>query len=122
MADTQSADDAKRSHQSPSAQISAGLVQLTRDYTGRGPTRARTYISDGVVVCVLEDTLTKGERSLADRGEEEQVLTIRRIHQRLMGEEATTLVEEATGRRVVSFLSDNATDPDVAVEIFVLEG
>ena len=97
------------------------LVQLTRDYTGRGPTRARTYISDGVVVCVLEDTLTKGERSLADRGEE-QVLTIRRIHQRLMGEEATTLVEEATGRRVVSFLSDNATDPDVAVEIFVLEG
>ncbi len=44
------------------AAISNGLVQLLSEYTGRGPTRARTYLNGSMVVCVLRDTLTKGER------------------------------------------------------------
>lgn len=81
----------------------------------------RTYIHEDRVVCVLQDTLTKGERALADHGREEAVLTSRRAVQSLMREEATAMIEEVLTRRVVSFLSDNATDPDIACEIFVLE-
>lgn len=104
------------------AAVSNRLVQLVRDYTGRGPTKARTYIQDDVVVCVLQDTLTRGERVMAERGDPLAVIEHRRAFQRLMRHDAVQAVEEVMGKRVVAFLSDNHLDPDVAVETFLLEG
>jgi hypothetical protein len=49
-------------------------VRLLHDYSGRGPTRARTTIGDDVIVCVLADTLTKSEWKLVQGGEERLVL------------------------------------------------
>lgn len=103
------------------AEISNRVVGLLKEYTGRGPTKARTYLHERVVICVLEDTLTRGEQQLAEHGEEAQALENRRAFQRLIRSEARAAVEELTGRRVVAFLSDNALDPDIAVEAFVLE-
>ena len=121
MADTQPPEETHRSHQSPTAQISNAIVHAMREYTGRGPTQARTYLNDNVVLCIVKDTLTKGEQALVDGGEEQSVLTLRRQYQELMREDASKAIEEITGRRVVSFMSDNATDPDMAAEIFVLD-
>lgn len=101
--------------------ISNGVVRLLRDYTGRGPTRARTYITGDLVSVVLEDTLTKGERSLVKDGETALVLSARHAYQRTMSADLIALVEGLTGRKVRAFLSDNQIDPDVAVESFVLE-
>lgn len=100
--------------------ISNGVVRVVNDYTGRGPTRARTYINDGLVSVVMRDTLTKGERSLVEDGEVELVLTARKAYQNAMGDDLVALVEEITGRTVIAFLSDNHLDPDIAVESFVL--
>jgi hypothetical protein len=36
-------------------------------------------------------------------------------------EDLITVVEQIAGRRVEAFLSDNLHDPDVAVEIFLME-
>lgn len=108
-------------HGELAAEISRRIVGLLRDYTGRGPTRARTYVHDRVVVCVLEDTLTKGEQSMAEGGEQEAALGARKAYQRLMREDAARTVEELTGRRVAAFLSDNSVEPDVAIEAFVLD-
>ena len=44
-----------------SAAVSNSMVQLLHEYTGRGPTRARTTIAGDLVICVLADTLTKPE-------------------------------------------------------------
>ena len=121
MADTQPPEETHRSHQSPAAQISNAIVHTMREYTGRGPTQARTFLNDNVVLCIVKDTLTKGEQALVAGGEEQSVLTLRRQYQSLMREDASKAIEEITGRRVVSFMSDNATDPDVAAEIFVLD-
>jgi uncharacterized protein YbcI len=101
--------------------ISNGVVRLLREYTGRGPTRARTHISADLVSVVLEDTLTKGERSLVQDGETALVLQARHAYQRTMRKDLIALVEEATGRKVRAFLSDNHVDPDVAIESFLLE-
>lgn len=101
--------------------ISNGVVRLLRDHTGRGPTRARTHITGDLVTVVLEDTLTKGERSLVQDGETALVLEARHAYQRTMSGDLTSLVEELTGRKVRAFLSDNHIDPDIAVESFVLE-
>ena len=102
------------------AAISNALVQLLHEYTGRGPTRARTTISDDLVVCVLADTLTKSERKLVDAGEQHLVLEERSAFQRMIREEAVGAVEGLTGRTVKAFMSNNHIDPDVAVETFVL--
>ena len=103
------------------AAISNKVVQLLSEYTGRGPTRARTFINDGLVVCVLQDTLTKGERALAEHGQTDAVLEMRRTFQRTMRQEACAAIEELTGREVTAFMSDNHVEPDVAVEVFMLE-
>ena len=102
------------------AEISRGGVHILREYTGRGPTRAKTVINHNVVTILLEDTLTKGERKLVELGHAERVLETRREYQRAMQDELVTLVETALGREVLAFLSDNHLDPDVAVEVFIL--
>ena len=102
------------------AAISNLVVRTMSEYTGRGPTRARTYITDDLVSVVLQDTLTKGERSLVDEGLAELVLSTRKAYQGTMRHDLISGVEEILGRRVIAFLSDNNVDPDIAVESFVL--
>ena len=103
------------------ADISNAVVHCTRDYTGRGPTKARTTIANDMVVTRMEDTLTKGERSLADSGKGEMVTDIRRCFQTTMRKDLVSRVEELTGRKVIAFMSDNHIEPDMGVEIFILE-
>jgi uncharacterized protein YbcI len=107
--------------QSVKAEISRGAVQLIHEYTGRGPTKARTVINGDSVAIILADTLTKGERSLVAQGKHEHVLGTRRQYQQVMREDLTRLVEAQTGRKVTAMLSDDHIDPDVAVEFFILE-
>lgn len=105
---------------SKAAAISNMVVRLTSQYTGRGPTKARTYINDDLVTVVLQDTLTKAERTLVAHGRMELVLTTRRAFQEAMHADFTDGLQRILGREVVAFLSANHTDPDYAVETFIL--
>lgn len=107
--------------ESPASAISNLTVRLLSEYTGRGPTKARTYLNDDIVTIVLQETLTKAERTLVDRDETDLVLRTRKTFQIIMGDELTAGIEEILGRRVVAFLSANHVDPDVAIESFLLE-
>jgi uncharacterized protein YbcI len=104
------------------AAISNAVVGLMSQYTGRGPTKARTSIRQNVVVVVLNDTLTRGERALVDRGRGDKVLDLRAEYQGAMREDAVAAVSALTGRSVVAFMSANHIDPDLAAEMFVLDG
>jgi uncharacterized protein YbcI len=103
------------------AAISNAVVGLVREHVGRGPTKARTIHSGKLVLCVLEDTMTKAERTLASAGEEDFVLRIRHALQHAMRNDLTAAVEASTHRKVVAFLSANHIEPDVAAELFVLD-
>ena len=102
------------------AAISNAVVGLLREFTGRGPTQARTTIGSDTVVVTLRDSLTKAERTLALRGQAIEVLAMRRAFQETMREDLIAAVERLTHRTVEAFLSDNLYEPDVAVEIFLL--
>jgi uncharacterized protein YbcI len=104
-----------------SAEISNAIVALMADYTGRGPSQSQTYVHQNLIVCILHDGLTKGERSLVADGKEDAVLQMRHTYQGTMRSELITVVERLTGRKVAAFMSDNHVNPDVAVETFVLE-
>ena len=103
------------------AAISNTVVKALARTTGRGPTKAKTTLGDNGVFVVLQDSLTHGERTLADAGEGRAVLDLRRRWQSVMQAEVSREIEELTGRKVVGFMSDNHIDPDLAVEVFVLE-
>jgi uncharacterized protein YbcI len=103
-----------------SAAISNAVVGLLHDYTGRGPTHARTTIGPDTIVVTLRDCLTKAERTLAEHGQAVEVLAMRRAFQNTMRTELIGAVELLPGRTVEAFLSDNLHDPDVAVEIFLM--
>jgi uncharacterized protein YbcI len=103
------------------AAISNAVVQAFSEYTGRGPTKARTSIRDDLVVCMLENSLTKAEKSLVANGREQLVLDTRRAFQSTMRDELVRAVEALTQRKVIAFMSDNHIDPDLASETFVLE-
>ena len=102
------------------ATISREMVRLQAEYYGKGPTKAKTYIVDDLVVVVLEETFTRAEKTLAERGEREAIQHIRRRFQQQMAESFTSLVEQATGRKVRVFLSETDVDNDVSVETFLL--
>ncbi len=105
---------------SKAAAISNLTVRLLSQYTGRGPTKARTFFNDDVVTIVLRDTLTKAERTLVDNDRRELVLVTRTTFQEVMGDDLIAGIEEILGRKVMAFLSANHIDPDIAVETFML--
>jgi uncharacterized protein YbcI len=101
--------------------ISTAVVRALARTTGRGPTKAKTTLGNNAVFVVLQDTLTRGERSLVGAGESEAVLDLRRRWQKVMRGSCSREIEELTGRKVIGFMSDNHIDPDIAVEVFILE-
>jgi uncharacterized protein YbcI len=101
--------------------ISNMVVRLMSEYTGRGPTKARTHIHDDVITVLLQDTLTKGERSLVQSGQGELVQSTRFAFQQTMKRDLVLGIEEITGRKVLAFMSANHLEPDMAAETFVLE-
>jgi len=117
--DASEQDNHPRRGQSGGA-ISSAVVGIFREYTGRGPTKAKTTIANDHVAVVLEDTLLKAERSLVAAGERDAIRHMRRRFQDTMGDDLIAAVERETGRKVTAFMSDNQLDPDYAVEFFVL--
>jgi uncharacterized protein YbcI len=106
---------------STASRISNAAVHLLSEYTGRGPTKAKTVISRDLVVILLQETLTKAERSLAASGDHTFVLDMRRRFQEAMRDDLVAAVEVAMERKVLVFMSTNSVDPDMAAEVFVLE-
>jgi uncharacterized protein YbcI len=102
--------------------VSNLVVRLTAEYTGRGPTKAKTSIRDNVVICITTENMTKGERRLVEKGEAETVVGIRRKFQATMRDDLVGGVEMLTGRKVISFLNDHDAVHDQAIDAFVLDG
>jgi uncharacterized protein YbcI len=113
--------DMQRDGVGSSPMISTATVQLLHEYTGRGPTKAKTLINEDLVTIVLADTLTTGERKLVDNGLADRVLQLRHDYQLTMRDDLVAIVERQLDRKVIAFMSQNHIDPDLAVEVFVLE-
>lgn len=103
------------------AAVSNAVVAIFSECYGRGPTKAKTYIFDNYVFCVLEDILTTVERTLVENGHEQLVRTVRLTFQEAVSERFTGAVAEIMGRNVVAYHSQVTFHPAMGFEIFVLE-
>jgi uncharacterized protein YbcI len=100
--------------------ISEGLVGLLKDYYGKGPSQAKTYYEDDLVVCLLRGGFTAVEQTLLEGGRGTAVIDQRMAFQDVMRQRFEAVVEHATGRRVIGFMSGNQQQPDMICEVFVL--
>jgi uncharacterized protein YbcI len=101
--------------------IANAIVRLHAEHFGRGPTRARAHIAEDFVLVVLEDVFTTAERTLVAAGRADQVQATRGAFAEVMRERFSKAVEGACGRRVRAYFSQTHVEPEMAVELFVLE-
>jgi uncharacterized protein YbcI len=104
------------------AEISNAMVGLKKEFYGKGPTKAKTYINDNYVLCVLQGGLTRNEATLLAAGQEDLVRQYRLRFQEAVADAVTEAVERLTGRQVIGYHSQIVFDPEYAFEIFVLDG
>ena len=100
--------------------ISDGMVALLKEYYGIGPTQTKTYYNDDLVVCLMRGGFTRVEQTLLEGGRTAAVIQQRMEFQEVMRTRFVRVIEGATGRRVVGFMSGNQQDPDMICEVFVL--
>jgi uncharacterized protein YbcI len=110
------------SGRSVNAEVSNAMVGLKKEFYGRGPTKAKTYVNDNYVFCVLEGGLTRNEETLLAAGEHQLVRDFRLRFQEVMAEPTTAAIERITGRKVIGYHSQIVFEPEFAFEIFVLDG
>src|SRR3954453_10305790 len=104
------------------AEITNRIVAFMREHYGRGPIKAKTYVLDNLIVCVLTNGFTAIEKTMMEDGEPHRVLEMRRDFQRLMKTRYSEMIEELTGRKGLAFLSQAHIEPDLTVEMFLTDG
>jgi uncharacterized protein YbcI len=103
------------------AAIADAAVRLHRRELGRGPTRAQVFFRDNVVVLVMRDAFTRAERALAEHGCENEALAVRQQYTQVLKADLVRAVEALTGATVQAFLCDGHMDPDVIVQVYLLD-
>ena len=103
------------------AAISNAMVGIHSKHYGKGPTKAKTYLLDDVVVTVMEDVFTTVEHTLIDHDKGDLVRDVRTTFQYQLRDEFKGAIREITGRESRAFISQIDCDADIAVEVFLLD-
>jgi uncharacterized protein YbcI len=97
------------------------MVQLHKEFYGRGPEKAKTYYNGDLVVVLMRGGFTRVEETLLQEGRGDSVIQQRSDFQKVMAERFSTVIEEETGRKVIAIMSGSHQRPDMLGAIFVLE-
>ena len=104
------------------AAVANDIVRLKAQYYGKGPTEAKAFLNDEVLVVALKGGLTTVERTLLEAGEADLVRKVRLRFQEVMEANFVDSVQRLTGHNVASYMSQIVFDPDYCFEFFVLSG
>jgi uncharacterized protein YbcI len=101
--------------------IARRLVQLHKEFYGRGPEKAKTYLNGDLVVVLMRGGFTRVEETLLQEGRGESVIQQRGDFQDVMAGRFIEVIEQETGRKVIAMMSGTHQHPDLLGEMFVLE-
>lgn len=113
-------EEAQTKQDTVQARISRRMVQLQKEFYGRGPTKAKTYAHDDLVTVLMRGGFNRVEQTLLDEGRGDSVVQQRADFQEVMLERYSQIIEEETGRKVAAFMSGSHQEPDLLAEIFIL--
>ena len=103
------------------ADLSAAITQFEREYLGRGPREARSFIIQDMLLVRLKGVLTPAEERLASEHDGAQL--IKQVRTRLI-ESARALLEqiilEKTGAQVVTLHTDISSKNGERIFVFCL--
>lgn len=102
-------------------EISSAMVGIMKQYYGKGPINARTFVNERYVFCVMEGGLTRSDETLLAAGEEAVVRGYRLSFESAITPVITRAVADITERAVVGYHSQVILDPPHVIEIFILD-
>lgn len=102
-------------------QIANGMARAQKEFFGKGPNHAKAYMLDDMLFIVMRGSLTTAEQTMLDFGEVDQVRQFRQLFENRMTERLTGMIEDLTGRKVLTYQSQIMFDPDVVVEMFMFD-
>jgi uncharacterized protein YbcI len=102
-------------------QISSAMVSIMKQYYGKGPANARTFINERYVFCVMEGGLTRSDETLLAAGDDALVRSYRLGFESAITPVITRAVADLTERAVVGYHSQVILDPPHIIEIFILD-
>ena len=100
------------------ARLSDEMVRAKKQFFGRGPEQAKSYMLDDLLIVVMRGGLTTAEQTMLRFGRQNLVREFRQLFENDMTDVLTGLVEQTTGRTVVNYQSQIMFDPDIIVEMF----
>jgi uncharacterized protein YbcI len=115
------AEEPGTAHRDIRGNISRRIVQLHKEFYGRGPTKAKTYYDGDLVVVLMRGGFTRVEETLLQEGRGDSVIQQRMDFQEVMVNRFKQVIEEETGRKVAAMMSGSHQHPDLIGELFVLE-
>ena len=103
------------------AAISDAMVHAMKQYYGKGPTAAKSYMIDSYLLVAMEGGLTVIEETLLRAGKHDLVREVRQTFQNEMASEFIGQIEDLTGRKVLTYQSQLTFDPHTQFEIFIFD-
>jgi uncharacterized protein YbcI len=101
--------------------ISNAVVKVHKDFHGKGPTKARSHLSQNLITVLLEGGFTRSEETLHAHGHHREVAESRQAMRKAIEPELCRVVETITGRSVRSYMSANDPAMGLQVDVFVLD-
>jgi uncharacterized protein YbcI len=103
------------------ARLSDEMVRAKKQFFGKGPEQAKSYMLDDMLFVVMRGGLTTAEQTMLRCGRQNMVRQFRQLFENEMTDVLTSMVEQTTGRTVVNYQSQIMFDPDIIVEMFVFD-
>lgn len=103
-------------------EFTKAMIRFEKDYFGRGPVEARTFIIQDMILVRLRGILTPAEQQLAES--REGMLMIKDIRRQLFETARPNLVEmvrEITGYRMISLHTDMSTSTGERIVVLIVE-
>lgn len=119
MADT--SQDREDAGQGLLARISNEMVRAQKEFFGKGPTEAKSYLLDDLLFIVMRGGMTTAEKTMLEFGKQDQVRQFRQLFENEMTHRLTEMIERLTGRNVLTYQSQVMFEPDIVVEMFVFD-
>jgi uncharacterized protein YbcI len=105
----------------PRTEIAREMLKVHEASYGASAESLEVYIHENLVVVVLDELeLMASERTMIVGGRADIVLNMRAAFQVEIGPAFSAIIERATGRRVIGFLSNTSLEPLFSVEFFRL--
>jgi uncharacterized protein YbcI len=102
-------------------QISNAMIQAQKKFFGKGPTSAKSYMVDDLLFIVMRGGFTTAEDTMLQFGQQDMVRSFRQLFETEMTSRLHSMIEDLTGRKVLTYQSQILFEPDVVVEIFLFD-